>query len=335
MKKIRRPGHYLEVMTMRLPPVSFASMLGALVCTGCIGTLDLHGATDETSSTGDDPTSATSVTQSSTVGTDSATTMLPPAESSGSDSSEGSSTGESSTGDDDEPWMSVCDPQPDYDTEMSVRLEVPDGFSDELGIDATCIVDAVQTDGGLDPGEHRVVLRCNEAEVEVERALIVRTEGVASLPFDVGASVRLRVDVSISIDTGGWQEIAVHDAEGTLLLGRHDGGLAPDEIDSASWFAPFTFTLDTSVCGIDELLPPEEEGGGFILVPCPTDSERAAWTIDSPWGGAQVYDARRESIGAYLVRAPYAKTSTLASFAEPNCNPTPVINAQLVFLRGE
>jgi hypothetical protein len=268
---------------------------------------DSDPAEDATSTDGSTSASATAGTTTSTETTAS--------ESSGAD--------ESSTGD---APPSVCDPQPemiDVDVDFDIEFASGDG---EIILDAGCVVEAIVQEEST---RLRIDLSCDELGEQVSRKVFVTSDPPVALPIGPTDALQLRVAEVVPIDTGGYECVALHDADGALVLGQYHAGCPDELVDPATWLAPFVLELRMDVCEPEPYVRPD--GGAFIQDPCPGQDQRGAFTVDDGVESVLVYDRGTGVIAGVDVRVP--KAIRHYPIEAESCGPGPYDEARIVLQR--
>lgn len=212
--------------------------------TGTQGT-DVTGPSPGSSGSPPGGTSAAETANGSTLGTSSGPL---------GDSSSGSDSGSGGS-------VSVC---PDEGDRRTASISFSGAAVDEQGwenVDAMCFV------AGFEEGEgtSEYALECDEGGPEPTQRVLFAPPISA---LGVGMTVRLRYLRQDVIDGRFYWAFALHDLEGTLVMGNYRNRLPSNApTDPATFFAPFEFTPVKGLCPPEP--PEDDEDGGFISDPCP------------------------------------------------------------------
>jgi hypothetical protein len=247
---------------------------------------------------------ASATASSTTFATTASTTTTSTSSSTTSSTDTGTSTSETSSSSDgaDEstggPPPSVCDPQPE---DVGARLNIdPEDDEGTALVDASCSITALSMPY---PETQRIEMECGEQNGSTLRVIEYSAHPFIAIPIDVGDTVGLRSAEVVPIDNGGYEFVALRDANDELIAAMYGRLDPPDQVDEASWFAPFTFTLRTDVCDVDPYDPP---GGAFIIDPCAGPVMRGAYEFALTDESLLVYDQTAASFGAYELIVPWA-----------------------------
>lgn len=277
----------------------------------------------------DSTSTESSSSAETTTTTASTTTTSADVTSTGGDDTTTSTTSESTTTDGDTtttggPPPSVCDPQPQFvDAELDFD---PGAESEDYFVDATCTVSE------LVPGDEHsmyIALDCDVDGAIEQHGVSVYADPWVEIPIAVDDVVGLRAAESVPIDTGGYEFVVLRDAQGELLAAMHGAHVAPEVVDEVSWFDPFTWILRTDVCELEPYAP-VGDAGDFIVDPCPTQDQRAAYEFFLYDESVLVFDSTRVPFGVFDLVVPYAEVH----FPQAgDCEPEPFTTARFVILR--
>jgi hypothetical protein len=235
--------------------------------------------------------------------------------------STGAGSGESadeSTGD----VPSVCEPQP-----QMIRAEIdanPEIF-DEYFVDDTCIVLSVEM---TEPDRQRIELTCGK-ELGSPQTIEIRADPFVDIGLAPNQEIGLRIAESVPIDFGGYEFVAIRNVKGELLAAMYGEMNPPENVDEATWFAPFTAELRTDVCDPEPYIPPD---GNLIQDPCPSQRQRAAFELTAADESLLVHDGTLASLAGYDIYVPYAAVLHPQDF--DLCGPRPYTIARFVILRA-
>lgn len=187
--------------------------------------------------------------------------------------------------------------------------------SEHLSVDAACVIDDVTI---VDAIARSYLMSCEERSGTAMHTLQIAADPAVDLPLSIGDPVTLQVERTIPVDSAGYEHFAIHDADGELVIGLYGSLLEPDDVDVHPWIAPFELEFHDELCEIEPFDPPETDSAGFIVVPCPAQTRRAAFMVVSPWAMGFVYDGTTAPFGDYHVHTQIAATY-FPEDGEPEC----------------
>lgn len=212
-----------------------------------------------------------------------------------------STNADTSTTDDtgDPPVGSVCDPQPEGSL-LNVWLDLVEDEHADVLVDGSCEITGIEQ--GV--GNSELTLLCDGTSILLR---LVSFHAELALPLRVGQIVQVRAEHIVPID--GPQDIylAISEPGGDLLFGVWSWYGLPRPLHM-DWYAPVGLELVRDVCEPEPYLPPDNDGGNFIQIPCGIQDQRLA--VDVQVGESlpqRVYDDTLASVEGYDVWVASAK----------------------------
>lgn len=204
----------------------------------------------------------------------------------------------------------------------------PGDQTEEVSVDAACVIEDVTI---VDEIARSYRLSCEEAIGTTLHTLQIDADPAVDLPLSIGDTVSLQVERTTPID-GAYEHFAIHDADGELVIGLYGSLLEPEGVDVHPWIAPFELEFHNDLCELDPFEPPDPDSAGFIEVPCPVQTQRAAFMVVSPWAMGFVYDGTTAPFGDYHVHTQIAVTE-FPQGGESQCADAPYPVGRVIIYR--
>ncbi len=137
-------------------------------------------------------------------------------------------------------------------------------------------------------------LECDVGEAEpMQRTL--RSAPIEALT--VGMTIRLRYLQQEVIDGPFYYAFAIHDLDGTLLVGNYRNNVPNDApVDPTTFFEPFEFDAVDGLCGTERW---EDEGGMFVQDPCPQNRTPLGVEVSDGARSTTIIDDSAETFAGY------------------------------------